>query len=69
MSKCKYVKYTVVIGLILCGFSAIAKAGTMNAQANRVTEVTVKSSKTYDYKAPDLPSPQDWVLVLERIKK
>jgi len=23
----------------------------------------------YDYKAPDLPSPQDWVLVLERVKK
>ena len=28
-----------------------------------------QKSQSYDYKAPDLPSPQDWVLVLERVKK
>ena len=28
-----------------------------------------QKSPTGDYKAPDLPSPQDWVLVLERVKK
>jgi len=28
-----------------------------------------QKSQGYDYQAPDLPSPQDWVLVLERVKK
>jgi len=32
-------------------------------------EAKGQKSQSYDYKAPDLPSPQDWVLVLERVKK
>jgi len=32
-------------------------------------EAKGQNSQSYDYKAPDLPSPQDWVLVLERVKK
>jgi len=43
------------------------------ATGRRFEQGTVKAkgqkSQSYDTKAPDLPSPQDWVLVLERVKK
>jgi len=32
-------------------------------------EAKGQKPQSYDYKAPDLPSPQDWVLVLERVKE
>lgn len=46
------------------------------ASGRRFDKGTVKFSsvkgqnpQSYDYKTPELPSPQDWVLVLERVKK
>jgi hypothetical protein len=33
------------------------------------SEAKAQKSQSYDYKAPDLPAAQDWVLVLEQVKK
>ncbi len=48
MSMSKYVKFIAVIGIVFFGLSMTAQAvGTEKVQANRVAQVTLKSSKTY----------------------
>ena len=48
-SKCKYLKFIAVVGMVFCGLSMVAQAaGTEKVQANRVAQVTLKSSKTYN---------------------
>jgi len=49
MSMCKYAKFTAVVGMVFCVFSVVAQAAmTEKVQANRLAQVTLKSSMTYD---------------------
>ena len=49
ISKFRRAKIIVIIGIAFFGLSVVARAaGTMKVQANRVVEVTLKSTKTYD---------------------
>ena len=49
MRMCKYVKFTAVVGMLFCGLSVVTQAaGTEKVQANRVAQVTLKSSRTYN---------------------
>ncbi len=48
-SKFRHARFIAMVGMVFCGLSVVAQAaGTMKVQANRVAQVTLKSSKTYN---------------------